>query len=94
MTSKDKREIAEQLADVFEQMEDLKCKVRAIVDTAKDKGMNVKALRKAAKELLTDSTKLAKQYEDEAQLELFRSALDLYSRKGLAGQPAFMEAAE
>lgn len=77
---------AEQLSDLMMQIEDLKVQATAIVDHAKDEGAtpsDIKALKKVAKELTTDSAKLAKMYEFESQLDLFRSAVNLRQRKGL-----------
>ena len=83
---------AEQLSDVLMRAHDLKAEKDAIIEAAKVAGVNVTALRKLAKEMVTDSTKLAKQYEDEDQLEMFRQEVDIRRRKGLT--QAFQEAAE
>lgn len=78
------KEFAEQLADVFLRMDDAKAEAAAIIEAAKDSGVNVKALRKVAREMVMDSEKLAKKYEDEEQLDMFRADVGIYQRKGLS----------
>lgn len=78
------REFARQLADVYERIADAKCEERAIVDAAKEAGINAAALKKVAKELGTDSKKLAKKYAEEEQLDLFRTQVGIFKLKGLA----------
>ncbi len=83
MTIKDyARSLAEQLTAIA----DLQQNVKDVVASAKDAGINPKNLRKVAKEMVMDSDKRAKLYEDEEQLEMFRSEV------GLTQQ--FREAAE
>ena len=74
---------AEQAADILSRMEDLTVEFKALMDAAKEEGINVKALRKLAKELNTSSDKLDKQYADEDQLEMFRVQVGIRRRKGL-----------
>lgn len=81
---------AEDLAGILSQIDDLKLEAKAVVDAAAEAGVNTKALRKVAKELIMDSTKLAARLEDEAQLDMFRNNVGLRRRKGLDG---FAEAA-
>lgn len=83
------KEAAELLSNVLMQIEDLKVEAAAIIDDAKERGVNVKALRKVAREMVMDATKLAKKYEDERQLEMFRDEVGIRRRKGLE-----LEAAE
>jgi len=80
---------AEQLRDVMMRMEDLRIEAGAIIEAAKDAKVNVRALRKVAKELITDAGKLAKLYDDEDQLDMFRAEVGIKKRKGLE-----LEAAE
>jgi len=40
-------------------------------------------LRKVAKELIEDGSKLAKKLEDERQIDMFREEVGLLKRKGL-----------
>lgn len=87
-----KQDLAQELADVFKRMDDLKEEASAIVEVAKDKGLSVKALRQTAREINMDAEKLAKRFEDEDQLEMFREAVSLRKRKGF--EPAMREAAE
>lgn len=77
------REFAEQLSDVLLKIEDLKLEAASIVEAAKEEGIDTKALRKVAKELTMPSDKLAKRYDDESQLEMFRDEVRIRSRKGL-----------
>lgn len=84
------KKFAEDLAGILSQIDDLKLEAKAIVDAAAEAGVNTKALRKVAKELIMDSTKLAARFEEEDQLEMFRDQVGLRTRKGLD----FAEAAE
>ena len=87
---------AEQLSDILMQIEDLKVEAKSVLEAAKEAGVATKTLNKVAREMIMDSTKLAKRLEDEDQLSLFRDEVDLHRRKGLAGAPArrVMEPAE
>jgi uncharacterized protein (UPF0335 family) len=90
---------AEPLSDILMQIEDLKVQAKSIVEDAKEKGRSTAALNKLAREMIMDSTKLAKRLEQEAQLELFRSEVGLLRRKGLLNPEAvvaklYMDAAE
>jgi len=77
------REFADQLSDVYLRMEDAKVEATAIIDAAKEAGVNTKALRKVAKELVMQADKLQKRLDDEAQLSLFRDEVGIHERKGL-----------
>jgi hypothetical protein len=90
-TNTNVREFAGQLADIYERAADLKCEERALIDAAKEAGINTRALKKVAKELGADSKKLAQKLADEEQLDLFRSQVGLLRLKGLEGRQ--MEAA-
>lgn len=90
MSNKRKRELADALADIIVRMGDLKVEADAIIDAAKEAGINTRALRKVAKELAMPAEKLAKRLDDEEQLEMFRGEVGLKARKGLS----FAEAAE
>ena len=79
---------AKELAALLRQIEDINEDVKAVSGNAKDSGINVKALRAAAREIIMDSEKRAKKYEDENQLCMFRDAL------GLTGSALVREAAE
>lgn len=83
MSNANIREFADQLSDVFVRMEDCKVEAAAIIDAAKEAGINVKALRKVAKELVMQSDKLAQRYEDEQQIDMFRDQIGIRERKGL-----------
>jgi hypothetical protein len=86
MTNTNVREFAAQLADIYERAADLKCEERALIDAAKEAGINPSALRKVAKEIGTDSRKLAKRYAEEEQLDLFRAQVGIFKLKGLEGR--------
>jgi uncharacterized protein (UPF0335 family) len=83
MTVKD---YAQQLAAQLREIETIQEAVKDIVASAKDAGVNPRALRKVAREMVMDSDKRAKLYEDEDQLSLFRSEVGLLQQ--------FQEAAE
>jgi len=84
------RDYAEMLSDVYLRMESAKEEAAAIIEAAKEAGINVKALRKVAKELTMQSDKLARRFDDEQQIEMFRDDVGLRKRKGLG----LMDAAE
>ena len=78
------RDFAERLSDRLMTIEDAKTECASIVEEAKEAGVDVKALRKIAREMVMDSDKLARKYEDEEQLSLFRDAVRIRERKGLS----------
>ena len=77
---------AEQLSDIYMRASDLKAEADAVIEAAKAEGINVKALRKVAKEMTMEASKLATKLDDEAQLSMFRDEVDLLHRKGLHGE--------
>jgi uncharacterized protein (UPF0335 family) len=77
---------ARELADSLREIGKIQENVKDLVNSAKDAGINPKALRKVAREMCMESDKRAKLYDDEAQLEMFRSEVGLTT--------AFAEAAE
>lgn len=79
-------------ARLLYEIESIKEQIKGLEAAAKKAGVNVKAMRETAKELNTDSDKLARKYEDEAQLDMFRAACGILKRKGL--EPAMLDAAE
>lgn len=88
MSNKAIRQYAEDLSSLLMQIDDLKIEAKAIVDKAKDEGINTKALKKVAKELCMDSSKLAAKFDEEEQLEMFRDELDIRVRKGIVREAA------
>lgn len=78
------RELAARLREIANTQDAIK----DIIGSARDAGINVKALRKVARELLMETDKRDKLYEDEDQLEMFREAV------GLTGTERLFEAAE
>ncbi len=83
MTNADIKSFAAELHQVLSDISDKRLEGKAILEAAKAAGINTKALAKVAKEMLKDSDKLRQQYEDEAQLELFRDQTGLLRMKGL-----------
>ena len=77
------KEYSDQYADILIAIDDLRVELKAIEDAAKEAGINVKAMKKVAKELTMEASKLAKRFEEEIQLDLFRAAVALIHRKGL-----------
>ena len=78
------RELAARLREIANTQDAIK----DIIGSARDAGINVKALRKVARELLMETDKRDKLYEDEDQFEMFREAV------GLTGTERLLEAAE
>jgi uncharacterized protein (UPF0335 family) len=74
---------AEALSDIYMRASDLKAEADAVIEAAKAEGINVKALRKVAKEMTMDAAKLAARFDDESQLDMFRNEVGLLKRKGL-----------
>lgn len=77
------KEFANELSDVLLRIEDAKVEAAGIVEAAKAAGVNVAALRKVAREMVMDSAKLAKRYEAEEQLDMFRQEVGIFKAKGL-----------
>jgi len=77
-------EHARKIAGLMSQIEDIKIELKAAIEIAEQQGINPKALRKVAKEMIMDSTKLEKRLEEEQQLDMFRSAVGLLEQKGIA----------
>ena len=69
----DIKRFASELHQVLSDIEDKKLEAKAILEAAKEQGINTKALQKVAKEMLKDSDKLRQQFDDEDQLDLFRA---------------------
>ena len=84
MTNTNIRQYADELSDILMRIEDAKVEAAAIVDAAKEAGIDTKALKKVAKEMTMQSDKLQAKYEAEEQLELFREATKIRQRKGLS----------
>ena len=72
---------AEELAAKLTSIASLKSEAKDLINSAKDAGVNVRALRKVAREMVMDSEKRAKLYEDEGQLVMFRAELGLTMRE-------------
>ena len=80
------RDYAEQLVGHLSEIDDHQVSIKAILDDAKNSGVDPKVLLKVAKEMAMEASKLAKRLEDEQQLDLFRGHVDLIKRKGLDDQ--------
>jgi uncharacterized protein (UPF0335 family) len=76
------RELADQLREIAKVQE----AVKDLIASAKDAGVNPRALRKVAREMIMESDKRASLYEDEEQLSLFRTEVGLTSRYAEAAE--------
>lgn len=83
MTNTNIKTFATELAQILSDIEDKRVEAKAILDAAKEAGINTRALSKLAKEMNTESDKLRKKYDDEEQLELFREQVGILRLKGL-----------
>lgn len=79
---------AKQLAGILSEISELQTQAKDVVNSAKDAGLNVSALRKVARELNLENEKRDAIYEAENQLDFFRSQV------GLRFAGKFAEAAE
>ena len=79
---------AKQLAGILSEISELQTQAKDVVNSAKDAGLNVSALRKVARELNLENEKREQIYEAECQLDMFRSAV------GIRYAGTFKEAAE
>lgn len=79
---------ARELADHLREIANTQDAIKDLIGSARDAGINVKALRKVAREMVMESDKRAKLYEDEDQLSLFRETV------GLTQAGSMLEAAE
>lgn len=87
ITNSQEAEYARIIANHLAAIETEQQHIKDIKGSAKDAGLNVRAISKAAAELRMDPYKREKRYADEDQLDLLRDAL------GLTGTP-MREAAE
>ncbi len=76
------RELADQLREIAKVQE----AVKDLIASAKDAGVNPRALRKVAREMVMESDKIASLYEDEEQLSLLRTEVGLTSRYAEAAE--------
>ena len=83
MTNTNIKTYATELAQILSDIEDRRVEAKSILDAAKEAGINTRALSKLAKEMITDSDKLRKQFEFDEQLDLFRAESGLFRMKGL-----------
>ena len=77
---------ARELADQLREIAKVKEAVKDLIASAKDAGVNPRALRKVAREMVMESDKRASLYEDEEQLSLFRTEVGLTSRYAEAAE--------
>lgn len=77
MTNSQESEYARKIAQHLAAIEIESEAIKDLKGSAKDAGLNVSAISKAAKELRMDADKRQKRYEDEDQLDLLRDALGL-----------------
>ena len=78
---------ARQAAAHMREIDEARELLKDVLQSAKDAGINTKALRKVAKEMTMEQDKREKIYEDEAQISMFRDEVGLTA-------PAYREAAE
>ena len=83
MSNSNIKTFAKEMAQILSDIDDKKVELKGILDAAKEAGVNTKALAKLAKEMNTESDKLAQQYEVEDQLVLFRDEVGIRKIKGL-----------
>lgn len=77
---------ARQAAAHMREIDEARELLKDVLQSAKDAGINTKALRKVAREMTLEREKREKIYEDEAQLSMFRDEVGLTQ--------AYREAAE
>lgn len=83
MTNASIKQYAEELSEILMRIEDAKVEATSIIEAAKEAGVDTKALRKVAREMVMQSDKLARKYADEEQLDMFRAQVGIFKRKGL-----------
>lgn len=88
MSNSELKTYATTLVCYLREIDEINGAIKDLIGSAKDSGLNVKALRKVAREMVMDSDKRQKLYDDEDQLALFRDEL------GLTGPRMLMRAAE
>ena len=87
MSNAELKTYASELAGHLREIANVQEIVKDLIGSAKDAGINVKALRKVAREMVMESDKRAKLYEDEDQLSLFREQVGLTQRAyGMAAE--------
>ena len=74
---------AKQVASALQEIAEAQGRIKDILGSAKDAGVNVKALRKVAREMCMDSDKRDKLYDDEDQIDMFRSVVGLIKAEAL-----------
>jgi len=72
---------ARQAAAHMREIDEARELLKDVLQSAKDAGINTKALRKVAKEMTMEQDKREKIYEDEAQLSMFRDEVGLTVEK-------------
>jgi uncharacterized protein (UPF0335 family) len=77
---------AKELANHLREISKVQENVKDLIASAKDAGINVRALRKVAREILMEPDKLEQLYDDEQQLSLFRSEVGLTQRYAEAAE--------
>lgn len=88
MSNSELKTYATTLVGYLREIDEINGAIKDLTGSAKDAGLNVKALRKVAREMVMESDKRAKLYEDEHQLEMFRETV------GLTQAGSMLEAAE
>lgn len=73
------KDYASELANALRSIASAQQEIKDIVGSARDAGIAPKVLRKVARELIMESDKRRKLYEEEDQLDMFRQACGLTS---------------
>ena len=74
---------AKQAASILQEISEAQERLKDIMGSAKGAGLNVKALRKVAREMCMDTDKRDKLYDDEDQIDMFRSVVGLIKAAAL-----------
>lgn len=77
MTNSQEAQYTNEIVPHLRSIADSKEAIKDLMGSAKDAGLNTKAIRKAASEMIMDSDKREKRYEDERQLDWLRDQLNL-----------------
>lgn len=86
MTKSQEAQYTNEIVPHLRSIADSKEAIKDLMGSAKDAGLNTKAIRKAANEMLMDSDKRSKLYADEDQLDLLRDALGLTGELRMAAE--------
>ena len=86
MTNAQETTYARQASTIMAEIAEANERLKDILASAKDAGINPARIRKAAREMLMEPDKRAKLYEAEHQLDLLRDALNLTQQMRIAAE--------